>query len=274
VEAEYPEFTPSYYKLKFPFFDRKSDEDENVLGESDMLRSINKNVLYRLSDQKYRPIVIWASLEIDTKSLLRSIGTQNVPEHLKLPEIVKAGQCGRILSFNFSIENDAILHDDDLLTFFQRLMVFYLGKMFIACCVEGINFGIEFDYQLKSLYRRYQAGTHDTSPFHRWRSMCLGYSVDEMIDEYMRLTNIAFRVDCDIPPVFLLNGVERLANIRTRRVASSDGTSYDTRLSLLLTQLAGRHNPLCILAGTDDSGILDLKNTTLMEPVILHMSSP
>ena len=40
--------------------------------------------------------------------------------------------------------------------------------------------------------------------FNEWKRNCLQFGVDPMIDEYIRLTNIAFKANCMVPPVFLL----------------------------------------------------------------------
>jgi hypothetical protein len=209
---------------------------------------------------------------MDTTSFLRAIGRQDVPEHLKCPEIVKAGQCGRILGFDFSLRVGVSLWDNNYATFFQSLMVYHLCRMFRYRCVDGINFRSNFRSRSQITWGSMLAQASPGTPFYRWLSMCQNYSVDDMIVEYIRLTNIAFRVDCDVPPVFLLKGVERLANIRNNTITGPDGTN-PTLLSLLLARLAGRHNPICISTGIDDRGILETQKTSLVEPVVLHMSS-
>jgi hypothetical protein len=61
-----------------------------------------------------------------------------------------------------------------------------------------------------------------------------------MMEEYIRLTKIAFGTTHDTPPVFLLDEIQKLC--RPTNVESSfkqDGTSQmHSQLSLLLTQLA------------------------------------
>ncbi|KAI3659777.1 hypothetical protein MP638_000906 [Amoeboaphelidium occidentale] len=257
------EFILSWCNIEFPFFDSEGKEDPDVPVENDMLLTkINKNVLDRFSDGKYLPIIISASHDMDTTSFLRDFGMQNVPEHLKCPEIVKAGQCGRILSFDFSLRVEVSLWDNNVFTFFQSLMVYHLCRMFRYRCVDGINFKSNFRPRSPITWGSMLAQASPGTPFYRWLSMCRNYRVDEMMDEYMRLTNIAFRGDCDVPPVFLLKGVERIANIRNNNIAGPDGTDL-TMLSLLLERLAGRHNPICISTGIDDRGILETQKTTI-----------
>ncbi|KAI3658578.1 hypothetical protein MP638_002822 [Amoeboaphelidium occidentale] len=272
LKEDYPDFRPSYYTLEFPFFGRKRDKAAVAPVNDDMLMTINENVHNGFRDHKYRPIIISASHGMDAKSLLKAIGLQSIPEHLNCPEIVKAGQCGRILSFDVSLGLDGIHLNDNVLTFFQRLMVHYLCRMICFKCVGGIYFRAKVLSLFPIAWKDIEADAYPGTAFYRWLSMCRGFSVDEMIDEYMRLTNIAFRVDYDFPPVILLNGVERFANVRTNRISKPDG-SYHTRLSLLLTQLAGRHKPQSISAVKKNGYTTKVVSTSLMEPLILQMSS-
>ena len=73
-----------------------------------------------------------------------------------------------------------------------------------------------------------------------------------MIEEYIRLTNIAFKADSSTPLVFLLDEVQHLGKLTDRQSTFSSQERYHTQLSLLLTQLAVPQSPVCIATGTDN----------------------
>ena len=89
--------------------------------------------------------------------------------------------------------------------------------------------------------------------------------VESIIDEYVRLTNIAFRADSKVPPVFLFDEIQSL----TRSIESSFKSKCHTRLSLLLTQLNTSHNPVCICTGTDHGS---LSETSRIVPIFLSLT--
>ena len=79
---------------------------------------------------------------------------------------------------------------------------------------------------------------------------------DDMMDEYIRLTNIAFGVECMSPPVFLLDEIQGLCKPTTIQSKFQENqVVYHSFLSLLLTQLAGKHKPVCICTLTNSGNI-------------------
>jgi hypothetical protein len=72
--------------------------------------------------------------------LLKMIGLQQLPPHCISPEIQQSSKCCRVLSFDFSAASYAIQNVGDVTSFFVRLMIFYLCRMFNGCQVDGINF--------------------------------------------------------------------------------------------------------------------------------------
>jgi hypothetical protein len=154
--------------------------------------------------------------------LLKKFGLQKVPEHLKCPEVQDAGRCGRILFIDFSRDDNSILSDNDVFTFFQRLILFYLCRLFDGSNVDGIKFEKRSMYQISDLWRRNVTLNGDTTWLDKWFSKCYSLLLDEMIDEYVRLTNIAFGVDCDFPPVFLLDEIGILAGGNTYKLSKYD----------------------------------------------------
>jgi hypothetical protein len=92
-----------------------------------------------------------------------------------------------------------------------------------------------------------------------------------MIDEYVRLTNIAFGVDCDFPPVFLLDEIGILAGAKTNKLSKYDGSRH-TRLSLLLTQLEAKRRPLSISTGTCNGRIMEIVEPAAIIPVVLLLT--
>jgi hypothetical protein len=98
---------------------------------------------------------------------------------------------GRILSFDFAhvSTETAIPNQEDIRTFFTRLMIYFLCRMFHGTLVNGIYFE-EIVFSNVVSFK----GRQDR--FHDWKKRCLQFDADGMMDEYIRLTNIAFRVKC------------------------------------------------------------------------------
>jgi hypothetical protein len=117
--------------------------------------------------------------------------------------------------------------------------------LFDGTQVDGINF--------EKLEFRDIVGTISQQPtFHDWLHQCLQRGADRMMKEYIRLTNIAFGVNCSSPPVFLLDEVQVLSTPTTMlSKIRVDISYYHTFLSMLLFQLAGQHKPVCICTGTN-----------------------
>jgi hypothetical protein len=95
-----------------------------------------------------------------------------------------------------------------------------------------------------------------------------------MIEEYMRLTNLAFNRKVDVPPVFLLDEIQKLC-VDTEEVSMlriGDSLKHHTLLTLLLTRLSfGDRKPICICAGTNDGNIFDITDTSSLSPKILRL---
>lgn len=267
----FPAFQLSNYKIDFPFFAPNGEEYLEVVARDDVLKEINRCVRDRITFQKYRPIVISTSRGMGKTFLLKIFGMQKVPEHLACAEVQKAGLCGRILSFDFSRDDNTIQSDDDVYTFFQRLMVFYLCRLFDGSNVDGINFARKDMLEISDLWRSKTTRSGGKTTLDRWFQKCYVFRVDEIIDEYIRLTNIAFDVNYDFPPVFLLDEVGMLAAAKTNRISKFDGSRH-TWLSLLLTQLEGKRRPLSISTGTNNGRILDITEMSAMIPLVLSLS--
>ena len=143
-------------------------------------------------------------------------------------------------------------------------MVYYLCKIFAGCEVDGIH----FEY-VKKLSKVDSFEGRQTR-FNTWKNGCLESNFDDMIGEYIRLTNIAFAVDCPVPPVFLLDEIQILLPKTT--VRSDYDEHRHSHLSLLLTQLAGDYNPLCICTGTNNGRLLKITEKSLILPQILFLT--
>ncbi|KAI3656133.1 hypothetical protein MP638_000601 [Amoeboaphelidium occidentale] len=271
AEVDFPAFKPENYKIEFPFFAKNGEEYLNVIARNDVLKIINENVKDRANSQKYRPIVISTSRGMGKTFLLKVFGLQKVPDHLNCPEVLYAGRCGRILSFDFSTEASAITDEYDIDSFFQRLMMFYLCKTFDGSRVDGINFKFEPFSIISNVWRNHPHCPEGTSTLNDWFLKCHSFTVEMMIGEFIRLTNMAFRVNYDFPPVFLLDEVGELASIGTKIVSAPDGSRH-TRLSYLLSRLAKHWNPLCICTGTNDGRILRITSMSSFMPLVLSLS--
>ena len=273
----FPIYYPTSYDVQFPFFESNGDSYLPLLGRDDVVCSINNITLpdpnNRLSRrQKYWPIIISTSRGMGKTFLLKMIGMQKVKEELQNVLIQEALSCGRIISFDFAKNATAIQSLDDVKSFFPRLMIYFLCLLFDGTQVDGINFeAIEFD--LIPVY----GGIHPE--LNVWLKTCLNYRSDRMMDEYIRLTNIAFSVPSHTnrskaPPVFLLDEIQTICHstsIRSKR--NSDGSDkMHTFLSLLLTQLAGKHNPICICTGTNDGDIIAITEISVIIPQVLSLT--
>ena len=199
------------------------------------------------------------------------VGSQRVKKSLQNPQILDAISLGRVISFDFAFGNSrlkpALSTVDDVFSFFQKLMIFFLCNLFHGRQVDGINFERIETVNSVHTYIGHQ------KEFNDWKKKCLNFEIcDTMIDEYIRLTNIAFNSNSQVPPVFLLDEIQGLSKT-TNRASTYDRDNvnrYHTLLSLLLTQLAGKHKPICICTGTDDG---DLSNTTEMSQIAPEMLS-
>ena len=121
--------------------------------------------------------------------LLKKLALQKVPDGLQCPLIQEAGSCGRILSFDFSkLTGDRTAKA--MQRFFTKLMVWYLSRIFSGCEVSGIVFR-KFSFDSVVTFR----GGHES--FQIWKEGCLEFDTDDMVAEYIRLTNIAFKVDSE-----------------------------------------------------------------------------
>ena len=143
--------------------------------------------------------------------------------------------------------------------------------MFHGTQVDGINFET-IDFDLIPVY------TGRQSAFNRWLKSALNYRADSMMDEYIRLTNIAFAipstVDCfKTPPVFLLDEVQNICTPTTiRSKQNCDSVKMHTLLSFLLTELAGRHRPICICTGTNNGDIIAISEMSAIIPQVLSLT--
>jgi hypothetical protein len=270
-------FDPNSYQISYPFFEPNGESFLTLLGRDDVVNDINNVVLpdpnnRRVKSQKYMPIIISTSRGMGKTFLLKMIGMQKLKAELKNVMIVEAGSCGRILSFDFAKDSTAIQSVADTKTFLTRLMIYYLCLIFNGTQVDGIYFE-----EIK-LFGNVNSFIGRQNQFNLWKKDWIESSADRMIDEYIRLTNIAFAVDerteCfKTPPVFLLDEIQSIC-IETNVVSTRnvDGVKMHTWLSLLLTQLAGKHRPICICTGTNNGNIFSITEMSAIIPEILSLT--
>ena len=113
--------------------------------------------------------------------------------------------------------------------FFPCLLIFFLCRMFDGCTVDGILF--EKTSSVCTIQGRQRR-------FNDWTRKWQAETVDACIEEYIRLTNIAFDKQFsakDAPLVFLLDEIQQWTHV-TRFVSKVDG--HHTIISKLLTLLA------------------------------------
>jgi hypothetical protein len=202
---------------------------------------------------------------------LKMIGMQKVKAEFKNAWIEDAIQCGRILSFDFVKDEDAIKSKDDIPTFFASLMVYFLCLLFDGTRVDGINF--EKISGLKSV----TTFVGKQKKFNDWKMDSLRKYPDGMMDEYIRLTNIAFSVDptsymYKTPPVFLFDEVQSLSETTDVKSKLGKVPQFHTLLSLLLTALSTKHRPVCICTGTNNGEILSITEKSAIIPQVLSLT--
>jgi hypothetical protein len=150
-------------------------------------------------------------------------------------------------------------------------MVYFLCLLFDGTRVDGINF--EKISGLKSV----ATFVGKQKKFNDWKMDSLRKYPDDMMDEYIRLTNIAFSVDpashmYKTPPVFLFDEVQSLS--KTTDIQSKLGKvpQFHTLLSLLLTALSTKHRPVCICTGTNNGEILSITEKSAIIPQVLSLT--
>ena len=275
--VDFPKFNPQEFEVEFPFFDpliSKNLEkfgDDALVGREVQVNDVNKYIDHTNTFEKYRPIICTASRSMGKTAFLEAIGLQAVKEELKNKLILDAIATGRILSFDFakSAAETAIPEQKDIKTFFTRLMVYFLCLMFDGNQVDGICFQF-VEFNTISKFRGKQR------EFNSWKQDFLQLGCDKMIDEYIRLTNIAFNVNIMTPPVFLLDGIQLLCKpttIESKFTILENTPVYHSFLSFLLIQLAGKHKPICICAGTSHGDLLKITGGSPIIPGLISLST-
>jgi hypothetical protein len=133
--------------------------------------------------------------------------------------------------------------------------------------------GIHFEEASFNIIVAYSGGQ---TKFNQWKQRCLQLEVDRMIDEYIRLTNFAFGVNYNAPPVFLLDEIQGLCEpttVKSKFTAECRIIYHHTFLSLLLTQLAGKHKPVCICTGTNSGNIINITEKSKIIPQFISLTT-
>lgn len=273
MDIDFPLFEPEEYKISFPFFEMNGESFLTLVGRDEVVQKINSIVNNYYSNdpqsvpQKYHPIVVSTSRGMGKTFLLKMIGMQKVKKELQNIHIRRAGSCGRIISFDFASCPFPIQSIDDIKSLLNRLMIFHLCFMFHGRQVAGINFE-KFD---SFSDREFDAGQER---FNAWIKKCLRLFTEDMIAEYIRLTNIAFRVkegsgQYKTAPVFLFDEIQLLC--RSSGIAL--GSMMHTWLTLLLNQLgATKYKPICISTGTHDGEIISITEISGILPKALSLT--
>ena len=279
MEVDIPAFNLDVYQsnnnLYFPFFDPaiemylKHFREPVLLARDTAIEKVNMIISKRRMVEKYQPIICSTSRGMGKTAFMEAVGMQLVKPNLKSKSIEDAVKYGRILSFDFasSAAEFAVPSQEDIRTFFTRLMIYFLCRMFDGTLVGGIHFQ-------KILSFSEVVSTVRDPMFNEWKSKWLPADADNMMDEYIRLTNIAFGVTCSSPPVFLLDEIQGLCKETTVQ-SKFQGVKIVNHsfLSLLLTQLAGRHKPVCICTGTNSGNIITISEKSKIVPQFISLSS-
>jgi len=280
MDVDIPSFDPSLNYTPqfdlFPFFESVSDgymkyfDSNALLGRDKIIQEIN-DIIGRRQLDKYQPIIISTSRGMGKTFLMKCVGNQKVKEQLKCGLIGDALKYGRILSFDFAsaAAETAIPIQKDIRTFFTRLMIYFLCRLFNGTMVDGIEFELVSQFgEIVGFHAKQVA-------FQTWLDTSNRLNAEDMMTEYIRLTNIAFKTQCDSPPVFLLDEIQGLC--KPTKVQSAFNTNNEivchSFLSLLLTQLAGKHKPVCICTGTNNGSILSITEKSKIIPNIISLTT-
>jgi hypothetical protein len=259
----------------FPFFDPMIEKYLNHFGDNALLARENiinqvNHIISKREVEKYQPIICSTSRGMGKTAFMEAVGMQLVKPHLKTQLIMDALAYGRILSFDFAgaAAETAIPSQEDIRTFFPRLMIYFLCRMFDGTQVGGIHFEKILSFSTVVSFSGQQL------QFNNWKAKFLGADSDNMMDEYIRLTNLAFGVNCSSPPVFLLDEIQGLLQQTTvKSKFKDDQVVYHSFLSLLLTQLAGKYKPVCICTGTNSGNIINITEKSKIIPQFVSLST-
>lgn len=146
MDVDIPQFDSSRYPNfdLFPYFESVNDgylsyfKKQALVGRDDVVKQINAIIGDRGRD-KYQPIIISTSRGMGKTFLMKCVGSQNVKEDLECDLIKEAYLYGRVLSFDFAkAAETAISTQEDIKTFFTRLMIFFLCRLFNGTEVHGV----------------------------------------------------------------------------------------------------------------------------------------
>ena len=279
MDVDIPAFDPTLNYTPqfdlFPFFESVNAgymdyfDSNALLGRDKVIQEIN-DIIGRRQLDKYQPIIISTSRGMGKTFLMKCVGTQKVKEQLKCGLIGDALKYGRILSFDFAVAAQfAVPTEQDIPTFFTRLMIYFLCLLFNGTVVDGIEF------ELISQFGGIVGFQGKQVAFQKWLATSNRLNAEHMMTEYIRLTNIAFKAQCDSPPVFLLDEIQGLC--KPTQVQSTFNANNvivcHSFLSLLLTQLAGKHKPVCICTGTNNGSIISITEKSKIIPNIISLTT-
>jgi hypothetical protein len=179
----------------FPFFDPMIENylshfgDNALLARDNVINQVNQ-IISKREVEKYQPIICSTSRGMGKTAFMEAVGMQLVKPHLKNQLIMDALAYGRILSFDFAgaAAETAIPSQEDIRTFFPRLMIYFLCRMFDGTQVDGIHFE---ETELSNVI----SFIGSQNRFNSWKQACLELGADRMMDEHIRLTNLAFGVN-------------------------------------------------------------------------------
>jgi hypothetical protein len=278
MDVDIPPFDPVLFRSRklplFPFFDPVIEEYLDFLGEDalvardDNIQQVNDCISKRNMD-KYRAIICSTSRGMGKTAFMEAVGLQAVKQELKNKLMMDALSYGRILSFDFAsaAARTAVDTVENPETFFPRLMIYFLCRMFDGTEVDGIHFE-----EVAFMNITHFSGTQ--ANFNTWKNKCVQSSADRMMDAYIRLTNLAFQVNCSSPPVFLLDEIQGLCKgTNVQSTFKEDQVIYHSFLTLLLTQIAGKHKPVCICTGTNSGRIIKITEKSRIIPQFVSLAT-
>ncbi|EPZ37017.1 hypothetical protein O9G_005640 [Rozella allomycis CSF55] len=231
------DFKPENYSVPLELqFIQPNGIPKVLLGRTEQLKSID--AFMKLSNDKTRVISMGSTRGMGKTTMCKYMATKHENNPLKA-----ARDVGRLIVY----EMKKYTRGDPLLLW-RDLIVHHLCYIFRGCTVDGINFR---ELTMNKIANGEAHGAHYTLV--TWIGNVMT-DTDTSINELIRLTNIAFGVQSNAKPVFILDEVQTFLGIYNYRSRSENSTSR------ALTKLPA--NCYAIVAGIVDGNLKLIQDGT------------
>jgi hypothetical protein len=250
TQTDLPDFDPTTdYNFQFPSFESNGDYFP-LLNRQKEVNLVRKASINLQKTEKYEPIIIATSRGMGKTFFMKRLVKGEIVGTHPVKAIQNAYMVGRVATME-SLEIVSFVTETNFLYqhFWQITIILNLTQIFKGRKVDGINFVSLTITEIVSCLNK------SNTPLQRWICKLLSCRTGDAFEEMVRITNLAFKQNSSVPPVFLIDNIHNLAQIETRIPSKMKGL-YHTLLSLIVTQLA-ENRVLAIFAGTT-AGNIDL----------------